>query len=249
MSLWRLEWLRLVRTPRALALGAVFTFFGLLEPVLTRYQSQIFRHLGNGVQISFPPVTPEAGIRSYVSELGGVGLVVVVVLAAGALGFDARPGLATFLRTRVGSMWRLVTPRFAVNAAAAAVAYLLGTLAAWYETELLIGSPPVAGMLAGILCGAVYLAFAVAVTALAASIVRGTLATVGVTLVALLVLPVAGALQAADRWLPTTLASAPVQLLEGTHRLSWYLPTIAATVAVSAAALALAVLRLRTRET
>ena len=248
MSLWRLEWLRLVRTPRALALGAVFTFFGLLEPALTRYQGQIFSHLGNGVQISFPPATPAAGIRSYAGELGGVGLVVVVVLAAGALSFDARPGLATFLRTRVGGMWRLVTPRFAVSAAAAAAAYLLGTLAAWYETELLIGPLPVAGMLAGILCGAVYLAFAVAVTALAASIVRTTLATVGVALVVLLLLPVAGALRPLDRWLPTTLASAPAQLLEGTHRLPWFLPTIGATVAASAAALALAALRLGTRE-
>ena len=55
MNLWRLEWLRLIRTPRALALGAVFVFFGLLEPVLTKYQSQIFRHVGNGVRISFPP--------------------------------------------------------------------------------------------------------------------------------------------------------------------------------------------------
>ena len=77
MSLWRLEWLRLVRTPRALALGAVFTFFGLLEPGLTSYQGQIFSHLGNGVQISVPPPTPAAGIRSYAGELGGVGLVVV----------------------------------------------------------------------------------------------------------------------------------------------------------------------------
>jgi ABC-2 type transport system permease protein len=249
MSLWRLEWLRLVRTPRALALGAVFTFFGLLEPVLTRYQSQIFRHLGNGVQISFPPATPAAGIRSYAGELGGVGLVVVVVLAAGAFSFDAHPGLASFLRTRVGGSWQLVAPRFGVNAAAAAAAYLLGTLAAWYETELLIGPLPVAGMLGGILCAAAYLAFAVALTALAASVVRSTLATVGVALVVLLVLPVAGAVHPLDQWLPTTLASAPVQLLEGAHRLSWYLPTIAATVAVGAAALGVAVLRLDARET
>ena len=148
MSLWRLEWLRLVRTPRALALGAVFIVLGLLEPVATRYQSQIFGHVGNGVRISFPPVTPAAGVSSYVGELGGIGLIVVVVIAAGAFSFDAHRGLAMFLRTRVGSIWRLVTPRFAVNAAAAATAYLLGTLAAWYETQLLIGSPPVGGMLA-----------------------------------------------------------------------------------------------------
>jgi hypothetical protein len=59
------------------------------------------------------------GFGSYASELSGVGLIVVVVIAAGALSIDARPGLATFLRTRVASIWQLVAPRFAVWAAAA----------------------------------------------------------------------------------------------------------------------------------
>ena len=248
MNLWRLEWLRLVRTPRALALGAVFVFFGLLEPVVTKYQSQIFRRVGNGVRIEFPPATPAAGIASYVSELGGIGLIVVIVLAAGAFSFDAHHGLATFLRTRVAGIWRLLMPRFAVTTAAATTAYLLGTLAAWYETDLLIGALPVGGMLAGMLCGTVYLAFAVAATALAASLVRSTLASVGVTLAVLLLLPIAGTLRAVDSWLPTTLASAPVDLLNGTHHLSYYLPTIGVTLAASAAALAIAVLRLRSRE-
>jgi len=249
MSLWRLEWLRLVRTPRALALAGVFVFFGLLDPALTRYQGQIFGRLGNGVRISFPAPTPAAGITSYAGELGGIGLIVVVVVAAGAFGFDAQPGLASFLRTRVASMWRLVAPRFAVNAAAAALAYLLGTLAAWYQTRLLIGAPPVGGLLAGGLCGAAYLAFAVAVTALAASLARGTPATVGITLAVLLLLPVAGAVHAVADWLPSTLAGAPASLVGGGQRLAHYLPAFATTAAVSAAALAVAVVRLRARET
>ena len=248
MNLWRLEWLRRIRTPRALALGAVFVFFGLLEPVLTRYQSQIFRHVGNGVRISFPPATPAQGVSSYVGELSGIGLIVVVVLAAGAFSFDTRYGLATFLRTRVASIWQLVTPRFAVWAAAAAIAYLLGTLAAWSETDLLIGPPAAGAMLAGIGCGAVYLAFTVAVTALAASMVRNTLATAGIALAVLLLLPIAGTVHAVGVWLPTTLASAPGDLLTRAHPLSHYLPTFAVTVAAGAAALAVAVLRLRARE-
>jgi ABC-2 type transport system permease protein len=248
MSLWRLEWLRLTRTPRALTLAAVFVFFGLLEPAVTRYQSQIFRHVGNGVRITFPPATPAQGISSYASELSGVGLIVVVVIAAGAFSFDAHQGLATFLRTRVTSIWQLVTPRFAVWAAAAALAYLLGALAAWFETGLLIGAPAPAALLAGIGCGAAYLAFAVAVTALAASVVRNTLATVGLALAALLLLPIAGTIHAVDAWLPTTLASAPADLASRTHQLSYYLPTFAVTAAVGAASLAVAVRRLRARE-
>src|SRR5215469_5853039 len=138
MSLWRLEWLRLVRTPRALALGAVFLAVGLIEPVVTKYESKIFAHVGNGVRISAPPPTAADGLNSYVSEALLVGLILVVVLAASALTFDSSQGRAIFLRTRVRSTWQLIAPRVAVNAVAAAVAYLLGTLAAWYETRLLL---------------------------------------------------------------------------------------------------------------
>lgn len=247
MSLWRLEWLRLVRTPRALALGAVYVAFGLIEPVITKYQSKLFGSLTHGVKISFPPATPAQGLGSYVNELSGIGLIVVVAIAAGAFSFDSRHGLATFLRTRVRSIWQLVTPRFAVNAAAAAVAYLLGTLAAWYETRLLIGPLPAGRTLEGIVCGASYLAFAVALTALAASLVRSTLAATAISLGLLLLLPIVGAFQSVHDWLPSTLVNAPVDLLTGSN-LSRYLPTFAVTVAASAAALAVAVARLRARE-
>jgi ABC-2 type transport system permease protein len=99
---------------------------------------------------------------------------VVVVIAAGAFTFDAHHGLAIFLRTRVTGFWQLIAPRFTVNAAAAALAYVLGALAAWYETSLLIGAPAAGGMLAAMLCGAVYLGYAVAAStaALAAAVLR-----------------------------------------------------------------------------
>jgi ABC-2 type transport system permease protein len=248
MSLWRLEWLRLTRTPRALTLGAVFVFFGLLEPAMTRYQSQIFRHIGNGMRISFPAATPAQGISSYASEISGIGLIVVVVLAAGALSFDSRHGLATFLRTRSRTMWQLMAPRALVCAAAAALAYSAGMLAAWGQTSLLIGAPAAGSVLAGIGCGAVYLAFAVAITALAASVVRSTLATAGASLAVLFLLPVAGTFRTVSDWLPSTLASAPASLVSGTHQLSHYGPAFAVTAVAIAAALAVATVRLGARE-
>ena len=64
----------------------------------------------------------------------------------------------------------------------------------------------------------------------------------------LLLLPVAGTIHAVDTWLPTTLASAPADLLTRAHPLSHYLATFGVTVAASTAALAVAVLRLRARE-
>jgi ABC-2 type transport system permease protein len=248
MNLWRLEWLRLKRTPRALTMAAVFVFFGLLDPILTKYQSQLLSHVGNGVHVTFPPATPAAGVSGYFGELAGTGLIVVVVIAAGAFTFDAHHGLAIFLRTRVTGFWQLIAPRFTVNAAAAGLAYIMGALAAWYETSLLIGAPAVGGMLAAMLCGVIYLGYAVAVTAFAATIVRGTLATVGITLAVLFALPIAGVYRPIANWLPGALTDAPAALVSGTHHLSHYLPAFAVTVVASGAALAAAVLRLRARE-
>lgn len=125
MSAWRLEWLRMTRTPRALALSVVYVIFGLGEPVFVKYLNQILSHSGrtNGITITIPQPVPSDGILAYLSEVSLIGLIVVVAIAAGSFNFDRQPGLATFLRTRVTSMWQLVTPRYAVNAGAAALAY------------------------------------------------------------------------------------------------------------------------------
>jgi hypothetical protein len=155
MSAWRLERLRMTRTPRAIALGATYLVFGLLGPVMARYAQEIFNRFESGVQIIMPPPAPKDGIANYISQVSQTGLIVVVIITAGALSFDAHRGLSTFLRTRTNSIWQLIAPRFTINAAAAVTAYTLGTAAAWYETALLLGSPPAGLMFAGLLCAAV----------------------------------------------------------------------------------------------
>ncbi len=249
MSSWRLEWLRLTRTPRALALAAVYVIFGLGEPVLTKYLNTILNHAGGAqkLHISIPRPVPSDGISAYVGQVATIGLIVVVVIAIGAFGIDSKIGLATFLRTRVTSLWQLIIPRFTVNAAAAIAAYVLGTLAAWYETSLLIGSLPVAAMVEGILCAACYLTFAVALSALAAALVKNMLGAVGLTVVVLLALPIAALAHSIQNWLPSALVNAPVSLISGTH-LSHYLPSIGTALAAAALLLIGATARLRSRE-
>ena len=247
MSVWRLEWLRLIRSPRAIALASVYLFFGLLGPVTAKYLQDIVNRVQSGVQIIVAHPTPKDGIANYVSQAGQTGLVIVVVIAAGAFTFDARRGLATFFRTRADGMWQLIAPRFAVNAAAAVAAYTLGMLAAWYETALLLGQPSARAMLAGLLCGSVYLVFAISVAAAAASVARSMLAAVGITLGVLLSLPLLGLAGPLHSWLPSTLLAAPVALLAHAS-LGDYLPALGSAAAGCALLLALATLRLARRE-
>jgi ABC-2 type transport system permease protein len=247
MTAWRLERLRMTRSPRAISLMAVYLFFGLLGPLTAKFLQDIVNRAQPGIQIIVAHPTPRDGIANFISQAGQTGLVVTVVIAASALTFDARSGLSTFLRTRVDNMWQLVVPRFVVSVTATIAAYTIGTLAAWYETALLLGPPPVAAMLAGLLCGSVYLIFAVSVASLAASVARGTLAAVGLALGGLLALPLIGLAAPLHDWLPSTLLTASVELL-GHAGLSDYLPALASGVVGSALLLTAATLRLGRRE-
>lgn len=247
MTPWRVEWLRLIRTPRALSLGAVYLLFGLLGPVVARYLADIVQHVKSGITITVPPPTPKDGIAQYISQVSQTGLVVVVVVAAGALALDGRRGVATFLRTRARSIQALLLPRYVVSSLAAVSAYALGTLAAWYETALLIGPLPVGPLLAGLLCQAVFLLFAVAVVAVAASVARGTMGTIGTALAVLLVLPILGVASAVHDWMPSTLVNAPVELLARAD-LGDYVPALAVAAVATPTLLAIAVARLRRRE-
>jgi ABC-2 type transport system permease protein len=248
MSLWRLEWLRLVRTNRLLAIVGVYVFFGLTGPLTARYLSALLGRLGTeGVRVEFPEPGPADGIAQFVGNTAQIGLLVVVLVAASALAFDVRREMAVFLRTRVRTVRDIVIPAYLVNTGAAGLALVAGSAAAWYETTVLLGGLPVGKMLTGIALGALFLAFAVALTALVASVVRGVAATAGVTLAGLLGLAVLGGLTPLGRWLPTRLANALEELVRGAS-VADFAPAAVICLVATVAAVAGAVLVSARRE-
>ena len=230
MSPWRVEWLRLVRTRRLIALGGVFVFFGFIEPLGTYYLPDLLRHSAGGLKIVIPRPVPADGISSYASNALLIGLIVMVFVAASACMVDARPALSAFYRTRTRDFWQLLYPRAAVAACAGVGAYLLGLLCAWYETGVLIGAPGTAAMAESAVLVSVYLVFAVAVTAAASTLARSTLATAIWSIAFLLVISVAAAVPQLKQWLPAALTDAPDALVRHTAAVHYYLPAVAVCV-------------------
>jgi ABC-2 type transport system permease protein len=247
MNLWRLEWLRLVRTKRWIALVGVYVFFGLLGPLSARYIGEIVERFGGGVEVTFPPPVPADGMIQYVSNVSQVGLLVAVVIAAGSLTFDAKPEMGVFLRTRVGRIWDILFPRLTVSFLAVGAAFVLGSLAAWYETVVLIGSLPVAATLAGVGFGLLYLALVVAIVAAAGSRAKNVLGAVLATIVVLLAMPIVGIVESVGRWLPSHLVGALSNLPAGAA-VSDYLPATLVSVVMIGLALRLAVRWAEARE-
>lgn len=234
MTPWRLEILRLARTKKWVALAGVYVAFGLMGPLTARYIKQILARVGTeGATFTAPDPTPADGMVQFVSNAAQIGTLVVVIVAAGALAFDAIPEMGVFLRTRVSPAWRILVPRIVVSFLAASCAFLLGTGVAWYETWALLGAPPAVPVLAGAALGVAFLAFVVALTGAVAQRMRSVLGTVMTSLVVLVAMPLIGLAPSISRWLPTSLANALADLPAG-GTMSDYWPALGVSLLATA---------------
>jgi len=248
MNLWRLELLRVLRTKRWIALFGVYVFFGLIGPLSARYLNELLARsaeVQGGVVIEAPPPVPADGIAQYISNASQLGILVVAIVAAGA--FVMKPEVATFFRSRVQSTVRLLVPRYVMALLLSSVAFIAGTVAAWYETVVLLGAVRGSGIAIGIGYEVLALAFVVAIVAAVSSRAKSMLATVLISLVALLLLPLAGLIEGVGEWLPTRLIAAMNDLVRDATA-GDFTKAVVVTVVATAGLLWLAVWGHRTRE-
>ena len=245
MTLWRLELLRLVRSFRWIILAAVYGFFGLLGPLTARYLPEIIERFDATAAAGLPEFSPPDGITQYVGNAQQLGILAVAFVAAAALAIDSKVELAVFFRTRA-PMRTLMTPRLIVNAVAAALAFTFGAAIAFVGTGLLLEWIDIGPFAVGVLLQCVYLAFAVAVVGLMASIVRKVVTTALLSIGVLIVLGLLTLVPPIAPWLPSDLAGALDELIRGGDFDYWR--SLVATAALVVALPAVAILRLERRE-
>jgi ABC-2 type transport system permease protein len=185
MSLWRLELLRLLRTRRWIALAAVYLVLGFGEPLATYYLGQLLQGSTGGdtyIHVTVTTPHPADAMAAYFSNITTLGTLVSVVVAGLAFSVRANPPLAAVYLTHVPNRTTLLLPRLVTVAVATALAAAVGGGAAAYETAVLIGAPPAGATATGVLLSALGAVFAVAVTFLAACLLRGQVAAIAVGL-------------------------------------------------------------------
>jgi ABC-2 type transport system permease protein len=190
MTLWRLELLRLLRTRRWIALAAVYLLLGLGEPLATYYLGQLLQgSTGGDTYIHVTVTTPHASdaMTAYFSNVTTLGTLVSVVVAGLAFSVRANPPLAAIYLTHVPNRIALLLPRLVTVAIAVAISAAIGGGAAAYETAAVIGAPAAAATATGVLLSVLGALFAVAVTFLAACLLRSQVGAIAVALVVVFV--------------------------------------------------------------
>ncbi len=247
MTLWRLEVLRLTRTHRWTIIVGVYVAFAVIGAFSARFMGEIMTNFATDIVVEVPDPRPVDGVGQFLGNVTQIGLLAIVIVAAGSLTIDARTEVAAFLRGRVERARTLLWPRYTVVAGLAVFSLVLGTAITWALTGVLIGGLPAPPMIVGTLYGSVYLLFAVAVVSAVAGLVRGTTATVFLSLLALLLLPVLGLFPPLQPWLPSHLVGAVASLVEGAPA-SDYVRATVVTLAAIPALLTLAASGLERRE-
>ena len=158
MNPWRLEWLRMTRSPRGLVLALVYLFFGFTAPLLARYLTQLAKLGSSGVQIVAPPPKAVDGIVNFVSQSSQTGLLVLVVVVAAT---------ATVGRSTLATIGTAVVVLLVVLPLAGAVHVVVR----WLPTNL-VRSP--AGLLTGATVTGYLPAVAVSLAATAGLLVLAT---------------------------------------------------------------------------
>jgi ABC-2 type transport system permease protein len=231
MTLWHLEWLRLVRTRRLVALLGVNSLLGLTTPYLARYQNEVFEQVGGGVELTMPDATTADALDMFGSNAGQLGVLTVLIVAVLAFAADGGPR-TIFLRTRVHRDRDLVLPALAVNGLAATAAWTCGLALAYYETAVLITPPAVGMTLLGWLFGTLYHWFLVALALLCTRLMSGTVGAIVVPVAVLLALGLAGTMERVRGWVPTALAGARGDLVRDGDP-SRFVPGVLVTLAAS----------------
>ena len=194
-----------------------------------------------------PRQTALDGITGVAGSLAELGTLVVAIVAAASLVFDGRPALAAFYRIRLRRPVRLVLPRDLVVTGMTVAARVAGTLAAWYETTVLLGSVPAAGLAAGSALEALWFCFVTSLVLGFASVVRSAGGAAGSAIAVLLALALLGSVGAVSSWLPTRLSdSLPDLIGPGSAGDIWHAVIVAA--AAAAVLVVVAVRRLGRRE-
>lgn len=169
------ELLELARSMKLLWVPLVFVALGIMQPVSLYYMPIILEHAGNlpeGAVIEIP--TPAAGkvMADTLSQFGVLGLLVLVLVFMGTVSGERGSGTASMILVKPVSIAGFLVSKWTAMLLLACLSLLAGYAAAWYYTELLIGSFAAEAFAASFALYSLWLAFAMTVTLMFSSLLR-----------------------------------------------------------------------------
>jgi ABC-2 type transport system permease protein len=229
--LLRKEFREQFKTSKVIIVAAVFLFFGLSTPLLTKYTPELIKMVGTGdITIEIPPPTSGQSLAEYTSTMAQFGVLMAVLVAMGAIAKEVEMGTAAMVLSKPVGRLAFILAKLKAEGFTFLVALLLGGLACWGYTVLLFGDANALGFLYQNLLLGLFFALCLGITLFFSSLMKSQLAAGGLALAFIIFLSVISGLPWVGRYLPG-------QLINWGNRLVLNIPGKGEWGAVAVAAL------------
>jgi ABC-2 type transport system permease protein len=202
--LLRKEFREQFKTNKVLIVAAVFLFFGLSTPVLTKYLPEIIKAVPStgGVIIQMPTPTSADSLTGYTSNMAQFGVLMAVLVAMGAIAKEIETGTAAMVLSKPVGRLAFILAKLEAEWFNFLMALILGGLACWGYTLILFGDANALGFLYQNLLLGLFFALCLGVTLFFSSLMKSQLAAGGLSLALIIFLSAISGRPWIGRFLP-----------------------------------------------
>lgn len=227
-----------LRTGKLIWLPAVFVLLGFIQPISAKFMPDIIAAAGNlpeGAVIQIPIPQPGEVLGQVLSQFGMIGMLAICLAYMGTISGEKRNGTAAWILVKPVAPLAYVASKWTALCLTVGFSFALGYGAAWYYTDLLIGSAdPAMVAVSGFLYYA-WLVFVGTMTIAASAWIRSPAGAAFSAFGLALVLQLArGLFENRLTWLPAELNSAAIRGLSAGESSSWTTAAFVTAIAVLA---------------
>ncbi|UOQ44841.1 ABC transporter permease [Halobacillus salinarum] len=235
------------RSYKFLWMPLLFIFLGISDPLTNYYMEDILNAVGNmpeGFSVTLPDYAPIDLLKASTGQFQSLGLIVLVITAAGMINRERQNGTATLIYVRPVSYIALFMSKWTVAGALGMVSAILGYAGSMYYTSILYGPVEAMAFIQMVLTYCVWILFSVAVALMFSALFKTAFAMA----VTIIVLPVAIMIESliGQYWhiSPWKLADYGVQFIAQTDN-EYYVKTLLLTVILMVLAIILGIFSTR----
>jgi ABC-2 type transport system permease protein len=176
--LFKKEWIEMTRNFKILWIPLVFILLGIMQPVTSYYLPEIIKAAGElpeGAVFDIPVPTPQEVLVQTFGQYSQIGVLVLVLAFMGIVAAEKNSGVSDIILVKPVSFANYITAKWVSISIMTLGSFLLGILASWYYTGVLIGDIEFGELMKGSLVYGTWLVFLMTVTLLLSSLFKSNI--------------------------------------------------------------------------
>ncbi|WP_099361837.1 ABC transporter permease [Fredinandcohnia onubensis] len=176
--LFKKEWIEMTRNFKILWIPLVFILLGIMQPVTSYYLPEIIKAAGElpeGAVFDIPVPTPQEVLVQTFGQYSQIGVLVLVLAFMGIVAAEKNSGVSDIILVKPVSFANYITAKWVSITIMTLGSFLLGILASWYYTGVLIGDLEFGELMKGSLVYGTWLVFLMTVTLLLSSLFKSNI--------------------------------------------------------------------------